>query len=263
MHEEIGIAADRRREVQVVGRREAEVADVDHVVHRLAQRAQEQEVERALHRLAVQRREEVLELARRAAGLGVEVDAERVRQLGELLQALVGGHVVDAPHRVELALAEVARDGFVGREHEVLDELVGALDRGVAARLHDVAHALGIVLVEDDLGLGQLEVERAALEAARAQLLGERRHALELGQELACSARARRGSRRRARRRRPGSRAAPCELMTAAQKYSSCTSPAGSISMRATIAQRSTSGLSEQIPDDSWCGSIGIARSGR
>ena len=35
VHDQIGIAADRRREVQVVGRRQAEVADVDHVVDRL------------------------------------------------------------------------------------------------------------------------------------------------------------------------------------------------------------------------------------
>ncbi len=50
-------------------------------------------------------------------------------------------------------------------------------------------------------------------------------HALELGQELLDSSRARRGSRRRAPRRRRGSRGAPCERITAAQKYASWTAP--------------------------------------
>ena len=49
MHHEIGIATNWRREVEVIGRPQAEVANVDDVVLRLLERAEEEEVQRALH----------------------------------------------------------------------------------------------------------------------------------------------------------------------------------------------------------------------
>ncbi len=53
------------------------------------------------------------------------------------------------------------------------------------------------------------------------------------------------------------------ERMTAAQKYGSCTLPSSATSSRVTMARRSTSGLSEQMPADSASGSMEIARFGR
>ena len=73
-----------------------------------------------------------------------------------------------------------AADRLVRGDHELLDELVGLLDRRIALGLDDVAHEARIVGVEHDLRLGELELERAARPALRAQHLRERVEPLEL-----------------------------------------------------------------------------------
>ena len=60
MHQQVGIAADRRGEVRVLLERETEVADIGLLIHRLSQRANHQALEQqtvgprgqALHQLA-------------------------------------------------------------------------------------------------------------------------------------------------------------------------------------------------------------------
>ena len=82
-----------------------------------------------------------------------------------------------------MAKHELARHGLVRGEHELFDEPMG----DVALRRADGLDVAG--LVEHDLGLGQIEVDRAALLAARAQDLVQRVHPLELGEQIRRSAR--------------------------------------------------------------------------
>jgi hypothetical protein len=126
--------------------------------------------------------EHLLHAQRGQRGVDVDLEAEAAEDRRQLLDALAAGRRVDPPHRRRVALAEEPTDRLVGRDHELLDELVGALDVGVALGAHDVAHQPRIVGVEDDLGLGQIEIERAAGAALGAQRLGQRVQALELAE---------------------------------------------------------------------------------
>ena len=64
VHDEIRIAADRRREMRVGLGRQTEVAEVRRVVPRLLHRPQHQERDRLLFRLAANLLDEPLEVAR-------------------------------------------------------------------------------------------------------------------------------------------------------------------------------------------------------
>ncbi len=152
------------------------MADVDHVVGRLLERAQHLERQRLLGRVSLQPVEHPLEPLRRARVVDVDAQAVALGQRGELLHAVAVGRVVDAPQRILAALAEAGGDRLVGRQHELLDHRVGLALARIAARLADVAHQARIVLVELDEGLGQIEVERTALHAQRAQLARQRIH---------------------------------------------------------------------------------------
>ena len=68
-------------------------------------------------------------------------------------------------------------DALVGGEHELFDEAVGP----VAVRAEDALHRAFVVELDD--GLGEIEVDGAALLALAVEDLGEREHALELGNE--------------------------------------------------------------------------------
>ncbi len=125
MHDEIRIAADRRREVRVGVGRQAEVAEIRRVVPRLLHRPQHQERDRLLFRLAAQS-------SRRAAGNRAararrprrQRIAQRRDELLEDLDLRRIGLFVNAIERRHAALLEMRGDRFVGEQHELLDEPV-------------------------------------------------------------------------------------------------------------------------------------------
>ena len=94
----------------------------------------------------------------------------RPHERGELLAADLVGGGVDPPQDRALQAVECRGDGFVGVDHEHLDDLVRV---GVVGR-RDVDDA--ILVVEDQLHLGQVEFEHAGLDAAGLDLLCELRH---------------------------------------------------------------------------------------
>ncbi len=101
-------------------------------------------------------------------------EAEALEEAHQLGKRVLVGRLVDAVGQRHVQGGEIVRDGLVGGEHEALDQAVG----DVALGLDDVLRAAA--QVEDDLGLGQVEVDRAALAPDARQELGERRHALEI-----------------------------------------------------------------------------------
>ncbi len=165
---EIGVAPDGRREVQVRFGRETEVADIGDVVGGLLHRPEEERVEHRSQGVVGEGREQLAQLLRIARVFDVEFDAEGLahrRKPIELLLVRRQVHAVDARH---VALLAPAGDRLVGQEHELLDELVGALDAGV---LRAPGHVDGRarLLVQDDLRLRELEIQRSALHPARSE----------------------------------------------------------------------------------------------
>ena len=86
-----------------------------------------------------------------------------MREANEVRQSFGVGRVVDTENAGQVLLGEERRDRFIRREHELLDEFLG-----VAAYAGNDLDGIA-PLVEQDLRLGLLEVERAA----GAALLGE------------------------------------------------------------------------------------------
>jgi hypothetical protein len=72
---------------------------------------------------------------------------------------------VDAVRRWDLVLAKLVGGAHVGRQHALLDQAVGI----VALQRHDLLDLL--VFIEDDLGLGQFEIDRPAPDALGVQCL--------------------------------------------------------------------------------------------
>ena len=104
---------------------------------------------------------------------------------------LVGvGLIVDAKHRRQGAHGKEARHRFVGGEHELLDQAVGVVARAAS----DLGHPSA--LVEDDLRLGQVEVDGSAQAALPGELLRQL-----AGDEQVRHQRGRVGVRRAAQRR--------------------------------------------------------------
>ena len=176
MDDQIGVAPDRRGEVQVVGRGEPEVADVHHVVGRLLERAEQLERQRLLGRMPLQLVEHPLQSLGRARLVEVDRDAVIFGQRRELLEPRAVGGVVDAPEGVVAALLKAAGDRLVGGQHELLDHRVGLPLARIAARLADGAHQARIVAIELHERLGEIEVERPAGEPRHAQLPRQRVH---------------------------------------------------------------------------------------
>ena len=175
VHHQVGIAADRRREVRVGVRGQAEVAEVHHVISRLLHRPQHEERHRALLRGAADAIGELLERTwmHGAACRRVEAMAERLQERLELQQPHRIGRFVHPVQRRHVGAFEVRGHRLVGQQHELLDDPVG----DVALRGDDVGD--GAILVDDHLGLGQVEVDRAATFAPAVQDREERTHPFE------------------------------------------------------------------------------------
>src|SRR5258708_31230311 len=75
---------------------------------------------------------------------------------------------MDAVDRREVTLLAPARHAFVGEQHQFFDELIGALDPNVLGAAKDIDRFTRL-LVQNDLGLGKLEIERATLHAKDTQ----------------------------------------------------------------------------------------------
>ena len=160
MHQQVGIAPDRAGEVRVGLVGQAEVAAVDRRVDRLLHRAQQHGVDLLRVGPLLGRLGDRLELA----GLRVVGDrqahAHRLEVAAQDFLLLGRRAFVHAEQARVLALGDEVGAADVGREHRLLDQPV----RLVARARHDLLDAA--VVVADDLRLGGLEVDRAALRRA-------------------------------------------------------------------------------------------------
>jgi hypothetical protein len=257
MHDEVRIATDRRREVRVVLGREAEVTERLGGVACLLHRAEEDRVHEALlGRPATCRRTSAKSAGTRTVAVATETDAESLEEARELLDGIRRRRLVHAMEEPELPARQLARDGLVRGEHELLDHLV----RDRALGTHDLLRPAA--QVEDDLRLGEVEVDRAALPTSRHEEARQRLRAFE-------------------RRHERGARGAdvpiavdqgPAHLrvrqagalrMTASWNVAPVVRPRASKSIRTALARRSSSGLRLQMPFESSSGSIGSTRSGK
>ena len=192
----------------VAGRGQREVAQVFFRVAGLLQAAQHEEAEDSFFRLARNFFCELLIHARRDVDLFGDLDfadalagavggaavrlhlhavngerahAEGVSEGGgdglEIVDALGVGLLVDAVEAGDAVRLEMVRDGFVGREHELLDDAVGDVALGAGDGLHQSE------VVEFDDGLGQIEVDRSAALALAIENLLQVAHEFEVFQE--------------------------------------------------------------------------------
>ena len=120
-----------------------------------------------------------LEAALQAAGLVAQFGHELVQRL-ELLRA---GRLVDAAEEVQPAIANRLGHRLVGRQHELLDDLMafGVLD--------DVGPGHAALLVEIDFHFGHGQFERAVGQPAFAHGHGQRVHPAEQVADLAAQLR--------------------------------------------------------------------------
>ena len=137
----LGLARQPLGEVLVVARRDLEVLRIDHLLEARVALAFVAEA----HAHAAGRRQRHAQRIAEAGGDFLKLHHFfRVRPL------------VDAVQRGHAAALQVRGHCFVGREHELLDDAV----RHVALRARDADHAP--VLVELDLRLGKVEINRAS-----------------------------------------------------------------------------------------------------
>ncbi len=158
MDDEVGIAADRRGEMGVAAQVEAEMAVVLRRVFRLRLGAQHHLVDEVLVGACCRTRVEdaVEQLGpQRALRLGssMPIDAQ---ELAERLPASPAGLVVHAIDQRRLLAFQRLGCGNVGEDHELLDQ--PCAHRAASGR-HTVDRA---VLLQQQLALGQVEIERAA-----------------------------------------------------------------------------------------------------
>ena len=205
MDQQVRKAADGRGEVGVAGGGEGKVAVVDLRVARLFERAQHEVAEDALLGLAGDFGGELLvhrggdgDLLRDLdlAGLGAvrggarvggavirldaeardgqRSDAERIAEGGgevfKIVDALGVGRLVDAVDGSNALVFEVGGHGFIGREHELLDQAMGEEPLGAGDAFHQA------VLVELDERLGKIEVDGAAALALLVEDLSQLLH---------------------------------------------------------------------------------------
>ncbi len=168
MDDEIRVAPNGRSEVQVVRAGEAEVTDVRRVVRGLLHRSQEEHVEDVARRVLRDALQEARKLLRVLRFLHVERHAERRRHRSKAVELGLVGRTVYAVDGRRATLGQEARDELVGKQHELLDELVGLLDARILASLLD-PDGRARFRIEHHLHFGELEIERAASQAVPAK----------------------------------------------------------------------------------------------
>ena len=125
---QVGIAADRRGEVAIVVAGQGVMPLVLGRVDRLLQAAQQAVVDGVLLGLAGRLLEDALELE--PALRQVEREAQAAGELGELVELVRLGVGVHPAEEAGVMLGQVRRDRLVGRQHELLDDLVALVVDG-------------------------------------------------------------------------------------------------------------------------------------
>ncbi len=175
--------------MRVAGGGQREVADVQVAIARLLERAQHQIAQDALLGLALDLGDELLIIARseqrvverhhfgfeflHRSGAGRQRVAELRRDFLEFDHALGIGTIVNAEDHGLARGLDVRRHGFVGGQHELLDQAV----RDVAGRARHGGHRAE--LVEFEQRLGQIEIDGAAALALLVQQQSQLAHHLE------------------------------------------------------------------------------------
>ena len=254
VHDEIGVAANRRGEVRVGAQIEAEMADVVGRVDRLRLAAQHHFVDDFGVRPVLRHVEDAVE-ARGcdclALGPAHVHGGEEVRQRRDLLFARTIVHAVDQRPRFGF---ECLRRADVGLDHEFFDELV-------RIEAFALLHACDLAVLEHDLVLGAVDLERIA-RFARPATRNDTPPRAASGSDRA-GAWSCRSACRRWRLARPRRRASP-RTSSARGRTCGC---ASCRPCRIPFRRRGRRGPRPQAAstesDESACGSIGATRSGK
>ena len=195
VHHRVGIAADWRGEVSVILKSQSEVSDVVHTVLCLHHRTQSHTLHELLLALALTLVHELVDTLGHGTtcAVGLDLISELYDELSERLHLLRIRVVVDTIREYLglLALGHTAHTlGYraVGKEHELLDELVGIL------RPLEVATGRMAFLVDVEMEFLGVELHRAVLESLFTQFLGQSVKGTELPSVLiliACRTRVR------------------------------------------------------------------------
>ncbi len=135
--------------------------DVGDVVHGLLHRTEQQRLEHVLLRVVGDLAQPPRDAVRLLHLLHVEGRAQSLRDALQSIELLRVGLAVHAVHGGRASLAEPLCDQLICQDHELLDHLVGALDAGVLRAPGD-ADGVARLVVQDELRLGQVEVESPA-----------------------------------------------------------------------------------------------------
>ena len=154
MNDQVGVAADRRGEMRVSAQIEAEMAVVLVAIFRLRLGAQHDLVDQRLDRLPANAAEHAVEMrGAHPIALG-ELDADRAQELDEIVELLDARRVMRAVEKRRMRRFQRLGGGDIGEDHEFLDQTM----RLEPLRPSDAGEPP--LLVEDQLALGQVEIER-------------------------------------------------------------------------------------------------------
>ena len=161
MHDQIGVAADRRGKMRIAPQVEAEMAVILGGVFSLGLGAQNHFIHQELGIVSLDLQQHPIEQGRpqRAAFGKRQIEGlQEFLQGMNLLECRLIVHAVDKRQR--LLFKHLGR-GDVGQDHELFDQFMR-----VEPLRHD--HAIdGAVGLEENLALGQIEIERVALVACQ------------------------------------------------------------------------------------------------
>lgn len=163
--DEVGVTADGGGEVGVMAFGEAEVAEGFDGVAGAHQGLEESDLEGGPDGEGVQAMQEALDFG--ALGEVAAGDIVGEDLLAVFAEAPFIGGLVDAVNGRDARLDEAAGDGLVGKEHVLLDELVGF----VVFDLLDPFHAT--LVIEADLHFREIQGEGSFAKATLAQALGQ------------------------------------------------------------------------------------------
>ena len=160
-------------------RRESEVTERDVVILRLLHRTKHDRADDRLFRFPVNRLQNLLKRLRfdRLPFDAFDMHTKVCDEVEEEVELVRFRIVVDTIDERHVHLVEVFRNRLVGREHELLDQLLS--DRTWAK--HDIRRLP--FLVDDDFRLGEIEVDRTTRVAAFPKDFRELGHEVELPDE--------------------------------------------------------------------------------
>ena len=165
---EVGIAADRRGEVAIILAGEGVMPFGLGGVDRLLEAPEQAEVDGVGFGLVGGLRQDALEFEP-AAGV-LDFDPQAVGEVGEVLELAGLGVGVGSAEEADLGVGQVRGDGLVGREHELLDDLMAHVVRGQVSA-DDLA-----LIAQVDLDLGHVQFQRPPLEPSLPQEHGQFEH---------------------------------------------------------------------------------------